>query len=470
MTTPEVDPKLIRQLVNAKIAELERKTAAQESPVAAAVAPPASVTMTDDEHLEEALRRSQADVSGAASGFSESEMQEVMRLSREAGGNSSVVDSTEMDEGLLRSLEDQGNGGGDAVAAAASSSQDSRRRGTLRGENGTIRYDGELRTRELRNRQKRQEKHGQGKLFRPDGTLEYEGWFKNDEKDGRGIVYGEDGKVVKYEGEFRAGLNHGNGIRNYHTGRKYEGEFQDGKRHGWGTYTWADGRKYIGEFQDGYSHGHGRLFGSSGTLRYEGEYKFDKRNGRGKLYEMHGAALLYEGNFVDHKPEDAPAAPAAPESLHPAAAATAIASSGASDGASMSAGGRDLQQSNSAALRGAERERSAPAEPPAAPVAAAAAVSAGESTNGVSFPEPPTDYICPITQELFEDPVLASDGETYERSAIEQWFAQRAGSPVFSPVTGAPIHDRTLFPNNRIRALVNDFRTTGQQTTGASMS
>jgi len=34
----------------------------------------------------------------------------------------------------------------------------------------------------------------------------------------------------------------------------------------------------------------------------------------------------------------------------------------------------------------------------------------------------PDELMCPITTELLEDPVLAADGITYERSAIEDWF------------------------------------------------
>ncbi|KAH8046496.1 hypothetical protein JL720_16357 [Aureococcus anophagefferens] len=38
----------------------------------------------------------------------------------------------------------------------------------------------------------------------------------------------------------------------------------------------------------------------------------------------------------------------------------------------------------------------------------------------------PEDLLCPITHELFRDPVFLADGHAYERSAIERWFA--AGS------------------------------------------
>ena len=38
----------------------------------------------------------------------------------------------------------------------------------------------------------------------------------------------------------------------------------------------------------------------------------------------------------------------------------------------------------------------------------------------------PSDLCCPITRELFVDPVSAADGETYERAAIEAWIAKSA--------------------------------------------
>ena len=38
--------------------------------------------------------------------------------------------------------------------------------------------------------------------------------------------------------------------------------------------------------------------------------------------------------------------------------------------------------------------------------------------------------ICPITQELMVDPVLAEDGNTYERSAIKRWISTKSTSPL----------------------------------------
>ncbi|KAK7358341.1 hypothetical protein VNO77_00268 [Canavalia gladiata] len=35
---------------------------------------------------------------------------------------------------------------------------------------------------------------------------------------------------------------------------------------------------------------------------------------------------------------------------------------------------------------------------------------------------PPKDFVCPITSNIFDDPVTLETGQTYERKAIEEWF------------------------------------------------
>ena len=46
------------------------------------------------------------------------------------------------------------------------------------------------------------------------------------------------------------------------------------------------------------------------------------------------------------------------------------------------------------------------------------------------------NLVCPITGEIFEDPVIASDGYTYERSAILDWVSVYHSSPK----TAAPMN------------------------------
>ena len=42
-------------------------------------------------------------------------------------------------------------------------------------------------------------------------------------------------------------------------GDVYEGEFREGQFHGQGMYKFSDGRKYVGEWVDGKMHGQGRI-------------------------------------------------------------------------------------------------------------------------------------------------------------------------------------------------------------------
>ena len=42
----------------------------------------------------------------------------------------------------------------------------------------------------------------------------------------------------------------------------------------------------------------------------------------------------------------------------------------------------------------------------------------------------PKSFICPITGEVFQDPVMTMDGHTYERSAITRWLQDNDTSPL----------------------------------------
>ena len=50
----------------------------------------------------------------------------------------------------------------------------------------------------------------------------------------------------KYVGEFKDGLQNGQGTETWSDGSKYVGEWKDGKYHGQGTYTFHDGVKWVG--------------------------------------------------------------------------------------------------------------------------------------------------------------------------------------------------------------------------------
>ena len=69
--------------------------------------------------------------------------------------------------------------------------------------------------------------------------------------------------VGSYEGEYKNGKYHGQGIYSYLDGSMYEGKWKDGEKHGHGTLTWSDGGKYVGEFNDDKPNGKGKEFNKS---------------------------------------------------------------------------------------------------------------------------------------------------------------------------------------------------------------
>jgi ankyrin repeat protein len=70
----------------------------------------------------------------------------------------------------------------------------------------------------------------------------------------------------------------------------------------------------------------------------------------------------------------------------------------------------------------------------------------------------PKTLMCPITLELFESPMQASDGFTYEKTAIETMMTNDKTNISKSPVTGAPLTNRILVPSHTVKAMVCDFK------------
>ena len=77
-----------------------------------------------------------------------------------------------------------------------------------------------------------------------------------------------------------------------------------------------------------------------------------------------------------------------------------------------------------------------------------------ESINDIA-----KEFICPITQELPVDPVIAKDGKIYERDAILEWFRKKDGDAT-SPSTGKVI-DTELVPVVQARNTIESLIQTG---------
>jgi hypothetical protein len=96
---------------------------------------------------------------------------------------------------------------------------------------------------------------------------------KDDEKHGQGTYTWADGN--KYVGEWKGDDMNGQGTYTWPSGAKYEGEYKDDKMNGQGTYTWPSGSSYVGEWKDDKKHGQGTYTSPSGKVK-KGLWKDNK--------------------------------------------------------------------------------------------------------------------------------------------------------------------------------------------------
>ena len=77
-----------------------------------------------------------------------------------------------------------------------------------------------------------------------------------------------------------------------------------------------------------------------------------------------------------------------------------------------------------------------------------------EESNEEEDLEVPEEFECPITSDLMVDPVITSDGHTYERYAIKRWLSKNDTSPL----TGAELISDNMVPNIALRKMIQTFR------------
>jgi hypothetical protein len=70
------------------------------------------------------------------------------------------------------------------------------------------------------------------------------------------------------------------------------------------------------------------------------------------------------------------------------------------------------------------------------------------------FADAPSDMLCPITCAIMKDPVICSDGNTYERKAIETWLRNNNKSPS----TNLPLTNKTLIPNVFAKRVIDAYK------------
>uniref|UniRef100_A0A674EU43 WD repeat, SAM and U-box domain-containing protein 1 n=1 Tax=Salmo trutta TaxID=8032 RepID=A0A674EU43_SALTR len=69
----------------------------------------------------------------------------------------------------------------------------------------------------------------------------------------------------------------------------------------------------------------------------------------------------------------------------------------------------------------------------------------------------PDEFLCPITREVMKDPVIAADGYSYEREAIESWISAKNRS---SPMTNLPLPTTLIMPNRSLKTAIGRWTAT----------
>ncbi|XAR61650.1 Ubiquitin--protein ligase [Bertholletia excelsa] len=78
------------------------------------------------------------------------------------------------------------------------------------------------------------------------------------------------------------------------------------------------------------------------------------------------------------------------------------------------------------------------------------------SEKSASQSKPPKDFVCPITGQIFCDPVTLETGQTYERKAIQEWM--KRGNTT-CPITRQPLSATTLPKTNYVlKRLISSWK------------
>ena len=110
--------------------------------------------------------------------------------------------------------------------------------------------------------------------------------------------------------------------------------------------------------------------------------------------------------------------------------------------------GAALTDASTAALGSAAAPEEAPAPAPAESMSRAEPAAAEAVASFVL-----DSFQCPLTMEVMRDPVFTADGQTYERTEIEKWFALGNRTNALTP-SGEELPGTNLLPNIALRKII----------------
>jgi len=97
--------------------------------------------------------------------------------------------------------------------------------------------------------------------------------------------------------------------------------------------------------------------------------------------------------------------------------------------------------------------------PPNAKEPAKEPIDTADDTDCSSDVDVPSEFICPITQELMRDPVMSKYGHSYERQAILKWLVNHKECPM----SRQPLKLSDLLTNHNLRSQIRRWQIENQQ-------
>jgi len=256
---------------------------------------------------------------------------------------------------------------------------------------------------------------GAGRLMFADGYRLTCSWIDG-KPNGKGTLTHDHGS--SYTGDWVEGVCHGQCECVMVKGdlmATYCGEVQNNKRHGKGTMTSNNGIVITGFWQNNVLHGFAEFRNKIKGTVYKGNWRNNMKHGEGVLTKESGETIV--GSWVNGK-------------------------------------------------LSLPSERTMPNG-----VVMTANIVGGMLNWFVDYDasnmNPPDDIICPLTLCAMHDPVIAYDGHTYERCALEAYFATVKKDVVASPMTRETI-GKGYISNLNMRKRIGELAMSACNTSGST--
>lgn len=79
-----------------------------------------------------------------------------------------------------------------------------------------------------------------------------------------------------------------------------------------------------------------------------------------------------------------------------------------------------------------------------------------KENNKYNYPENISkNFVCPISYDVFYNPVITCDGQTYEKMDILRWFME--GNET-SPLTGKKLKSLEIIPNIILKNVIDEWK------------